>query len=54
MAAQNGHSEIVRLLTDKGASVETGHGQYSTNALTQAALEGHEEIVTFLLDQEQT
>ncbi|KAM4054568.1 ankyrin repeats (3 copies) domain-containing protein [Hirsutella rhossiliensis] len=48
-AARIGHEAVVRLLLDKGASVEV-QGQ-SMAALCWAALNGHESVVRLLLDK---
>jgi len=46
-AAANGSVEIVRMLLDAGAKVESGEG----HALAVAAKDGHEEVVQLLLSR---
>ena len=49
IAAERGHDQLVKLLLDQGADVNTQNGHYS-NALQAASSEGHIEIVKMLLD----
>ncbi|KAH8757176.1 putative ankyrin repeat-containing protein [Diaporthe sp. PMI_573] len=46
---REGHNEIVKILLDKGAAVNTQGGEYG-NALQTACSKGHIEIVKTLLD----
>ncbi|KAL9080321.1 MAG: hypothetical protein Q9157_000908 [Trypethelium eluteriae] len=50
LAAKHGYYEMVKLLLNKGADVNSQGGDYG-NALEEAALEGHEQIVRLLLDK---
>ena len=50
LAAELGHLEIVRLLTDSGCKVEWG-GHVEASPLYLAAYEGHLEIVEFLIER---
>jgi len=50
LAAQEGHDEVVRLLLEKGADVNT-QGGWSGNALQGAAYGGHEVVVQLLLEK---
>ncbi|KAK4934274.1 hypothetical protein LTR66_015649, partial [Elasticomyces elasticus] len=49
-ASFGGHQEIVKLLLDQGADINT-QGGYHGNALQAASFGGHQEIVKLLLDQ---
>ena len=49
-AASQGHEEIVSILLDRGADVNTPWGEYGS-ALCAAASQGHWEIVGMLLDR---
>ena len=50
MASANGHTEIVKLLLDKGADVNVKN-TYGITALFTASVHGHTEIVKLLLDK---
>ena len=50
MASANGHTEIVKLLLDKGADVNVKN-TYGITALFMASVHGHTEIVKLLLDK---
>jgi len=52
-AADNGHTEIVRLLIDKGADINT-ENNYGYTALMEAAGAGHTEIVELLSKRDQS
>ncbi|KAH8745815.1 ankyrin repeat-containing domain protein, partial [Diaporthe sp. PMI_573] len=45
-----GHKEVVQMLLDKGADVNTQGGEYG-NALHAASHQGHKEVVQMLLDK---
>ncbi|KAJ5200683.1 Pfs NACHT and ankyrin domain-containing protein [Penicillium cf. griseofulvum] len=49
-ASAEGYQEIVKLLLDKGADINTQGGRYG-NALQAASGEGHQETVKLLLDK---
>jgi hypothetical protein len=49
-ASLQGHTQIVKLLLDKGADVNA-QGGYMGNALQAASGEGHEQVVKLLLDK---
>jgi ankyrin repeat protein len=48
-AAQEGHTEIVGILLDKGADVNAAGGFYGSS-LQAAVQEGHTEIVSMLME----
>lgn len=48
-AAYRGHQQIVALLIDEGANVNTQSGRYG-NTLLAAVLNGNQQIVGVLLD----
>ena len=50
MAAGNGHTEVVKLLVEKGATVGLENAEGST-PLHWACLNGHVKIVEYLLDK---
>jgi ankyrin repeat protein len=50
LAAENGHTKVVKLLVDKGADVNTQGGDYG-NALYAASQGGHEAVIKMLLDK---
>ena len=50
LAAKYGHSEIAKLLVDKGAEINA-HGVPFINALQAASARGHEQVVKLLLDK---
>ncbi|OCK92309.1 ankyrin, partial [Cenococcum geophilum 1.58] len=50
LSAENGHSNMVKLLVDKGADVNAQGGERG-NALQAALDRGHEQIVKLLLDK---
>ena len=49
-AAEKGHDEIVRLLVEKGADLETKDSIFGKTLLLWAAEKGHEAIVRLLLE----
>jgi ankyrin repeat domain-containing protein 50 len=49
-AVFKGHSQIVQLLLDEGADINTQGGTYG-NALQAASLRGHEQVVQLFLDK---
>ncbi|KAL7913250.1 ankyrin repeat-containing domain protein [Trichoderma velutinum] len=50
-AGSAGHLETVRLLVDKGASIDSENAT-RRNPVTQAALQGHIEVVRFFIENE--
>ena len=50
-AAHGGHLDVVRLLLEKGAHVDSVNSPFHFTALAQAASKGHAEIVRLLLDR---
>jgi hypothetical protein len=50
-AAYWGHIEVVRLLLENGAQINSANSPYHFTALTQAAKKGHPAIVRLLLDR---
>jgi ankyrin repeat protein len=48
MAAENGHLDMLRLLLDRGASVQARHGD-GASPLLKAIRSGHEEAAIVLL-----
>ncbi|RYP60125.1 hypothetical protein DL771_010613 [Monosporascus sp. 5C6A] len=50
-AAENGHMEIVQLLLDKGAELDSKDETYGRTPFSWAAANGHMEIVQLLLDK---
>lgn len=50
-AAENGHQEIVQLLIEKGANIESKNSRYSQTPLLWAAENGHQEIVQLLVEK---
>ncbi|MHC4687433.1 MAG: ankyrin repeat domain-containing protein, partial [Planctomycetota bacterium] len=51
MAAQNGYTEIVKLLLEKNADVNLKRTSDGLTALWMAAQDGHTEIVKLLLEK---
>jgi ankyrin repeat protein len=49
-AARNGHLQVARLLAEKGAQIDAT-GFFGASGLHWAALGGHEEMVTWLVEQ---
>jgi ankyrin repeat protein len=50
MASANGHTEIVKLLLDKGADLNVKN-TYGITVLFMASVHGHTEIAKLLLDR---
>ncbi|RPB22051.1 ankyrin, partial [Terfezia boudieri ATCC MYA-4762] len=51
LAAENGHLEVVKVLLDKGATMDATTWYKNRTALHMAAENGHLEVVKVLLDK---
>lgn len=51
IASMQGHTAVVKLLLDRGANINTAHGNMGWTALSAAAYKGHTDTVKLLIDK---